>query len=416
VRQPGELPPGTLPSWHRPVRAEVNLGALRRNAERLAALVAPAGLCAVVKADGYGHGAVLVAEAALAGGASWLAVATVDEGLLLRRGGIRAPVLVLSQPTPAALGAAADAELTPTLDTLAGVAAAAQVAAAREQPWAVQVKVDTGMHRAGCLPEELPHLVRAIAASGRLRLSGLWTHLAVADETEPEHREFTAAQLRRFEQAAASLPGPARASLLCHAANSAAALTLPEARYDLVRCGIALYGLAPSPALAPAASALGLEPALCWRAEVTRVQDLPAGARPSYGRRRPLPKAARVALVPVGYADGFPRRAFERGLPVLIGGRPRPLAGQVTMDQILVDCGEDPVAVGDEAVLLGQQGDASLTAWDWARTLGTIAYEVICRIGPRVPRVPVGRDPAGGAPRELEEVPGCQGSPLEAGG
>ncbi|MFC0083139.1 alanine racemase C-terminal domain-containing protein, partial [Aciditerrimonas ferrireducens] len=143
---------------------------------------------------------------------------------------------------------------------------------------------------------------------------------------------------------------------------------------------------------------------------VTRVQRLPAGARPSYGRRRALPHAATVAVVPVGYADGVPRAAFEAGLPVLVGGRPRPLAGVVTMDQLLLDCGDDPVQVGDEAVLLGRQGTASLTAWDWARTLGTIAYEVLCHIGHRVPRVPVGEEDRGGAASE-EEVARCQGPP-----
>ncbi len=401
-------PVGPAVSWHRPAWVEVDLGALRRNAARLARLVAPAGLCAVVKADGYGHGAELVARAALAGGARWLAVATVDEGLALRRAGIEAPVLVLSQPTPEALRAARSGRLTPTLDTPAGVRAAA--AAAGEGPWPVHLKVDTGMHRAGCAPEELLGLAQAVADSGRLVLEGLWTHLAVADGSGPEDQAFTTGQLRAFEAARRRLLAAGLPPLLAHAANSAAALTRPEARYDLVRCGIALYGLAPSEALAAPADALGLEPALRWRARVTRVQRLPAGARPSYGRRRALPHAATVAVVPVGYADGVPRGAFEAGLAILVGGRPRPLAGVVTMDQLLLDCGDDPVQVGDEAVLLGRQGTTSLTAWDWARTLGTIAYEVLCHIGPRVPRVPVDEEDRGGAASE-EEVARCQGRP-----
>jgi alanine racemase len=404
----------TGPSRRRPAWVEIDEGALRHNAAVLRQVCHPAALCAVVKADGYGHGAVTAARAAVAGGASWLAVATVDEGLALREAGLSAPVLLLSEPAPEAMADARASDLVPTLYTARGVDAARQAvrAAPARGRWAVQVKVDTGMHRVGCPPPELGPLAAAVAASPELELGGVWTHLAVADDPSPEARAFTAEQLDRYRRAVELLGRAGVAVGLRHVANSAAALVHPATRLDLVRCGIALYGLAPSPALADRCAALGLRPALSWRARVSHVRRLPAGSRPSYGRRRPLPAPSTVAVVPVGYADGFPRRAFDVGGTVVIGGRPRPLAGVVTMDQIVVDCGDDPVVVGDEVVLIGEQGEAQRTAWAWAEELGTIAYEVVCAIGARVPRVaarsvedPGPRDgfaPVGGGGEERE--------------
>lgn len=427
------------PSRTRPVWVEVDVAAIRHNARVLANLVAPASLCAVVKADGYGHGALAVARAALDGGARWLAVATVDEGMALRAGAVRAPILVLSEPPPGAWAAAWQAGLTPTIYSETGVAAAraavgqragtrsvdteqalgakpavrgtaadhkaatepaggrrvaAEQRAASEptSPWTVHLKVDTGMHRVGADPEDLDALVTAVRDAPELTLGGLWTHLAVADGASEEDRAFTDGQLRRFDAALGRTASDGEPRLLRHAANSAGALSYPAARYDMVRCGIALYGVAPSDALDHEVRALGLRRALTWRGQVSHVRLLPAGARPSYGRVRPLPAPSAVATVPVGYADGLSRRYFEAGGTVLIGGRHRSLAGVVTMDQILVDCERDVPAVGDEVVLLGEQGAASLCAADWAHTLGTIAYEVLCAIGPRVPRVVVDSD------------------------
>ncbi|HLG66665.1 MAG TPA: alanine racemase [Acidimicrobiales bacterium] len=370
--------------------AEIDLGAVRHNTALVRGVVAPAALCAVVKADGYGHGAVEVARAALAGGAVGLAVALVEEGITLRRAGLADPVLLLSEPPPDAYDAVVAYGLTATLCTADGVARAAEAARRAGTRLPVHIKVDTGMHRIGADPASVPGLAAAVAADPLLRLEGLWTHLAVADGQADEDREFTRYQLRRFDEVAAALARAGHAPAVRHVANSAGALAWPAARHDLVRVGIALYGELPGPAVAEALAAhgrgSGLRPALSLKAEVTAVRELPAGARPSYGRRRPLPGPSVVATVPLGYADGVPRALFDAGGEVLIGGRRRPLAGVVTMDQIVVDCGPDGVAVGDEVVLLGRQGDEQITAGEWAARLGTISYEILCGIGPRVPR------------------------------
>ena len=371
---------GTRRAW-----AEVDLGAVRHNARLLAGLVAPAGLCAVVKAGGYGHGSVAVARAALEGGASWLAVALVEEGATLRRHEIDAPILLLSEPPAEAMGDVVALALTPTLYTQEAVEAAAKaVAATGAAPLIVHVKVDTGMHRVGAGAEEAVGVVRAVADRPELTFGGLWTHFAVADE--PGH-PFTDQQHARIEAVAHRLAGLGLRPPLVHACNSAGALASPEAHHDLVRCGIALYGVAPSPALASTLPFAGLRPALSLRAQVSYVRRVGAGEAVSYGLRRPLDRASTVATVPVGYADGVPWRLGVSGAEVLIGGRRRPLAGSVTMDQILVDCGDDAVAPGDEVVLLGGQGEETITAWDWATQVGTIAYEVLCGISARVPRV-----------------------------
>jgi alanine racemase len=400
-------PPGQRPVW-----AEIDLEAVRHNCRLMARLVAPARLCAVVKADGYGHGAPAVAAAAVEAGASWLAVAMVEEGAALRRAGIEAPVLLLSEPPAGAMGEVLELGLTPTLYSRSGVRALAEAASAARRVADVHVKVDTGMHRVGADPADVPEIAGAVVAADHLRLAGLWTHLAVADGTAEEDRAFTAAQLERFAAVRRALAGAGVAAPLHHAANSAGALCYPQARLDMVRCGITVYGLPPAPELAHLAE--GLRPVLSLHARVSFVRTLEAGERPSYGRRYPLPETSVVATVPLGYADGVPWRYFEAGGTVLLGGRRRPLAGSVTMDQVMVDCGADAVvAVGDEVVLIGSQGSESLSAWDWARTLGTIAYEVVCGIGPRVPRVAVD----GGGPALVSGVPvGRAGARAPAGG
>jgi len=360
----------------RPAWAEVDLGAVQGNAAALAALVAPARLCAVVKADGYGHGAAPVARAALAGGASLLAVALVEEGAALRDAGIAAPVLLLSEPPPAALAEAAALDLTPTLYTPEAVAAAGRAGVP-----AAHMKVDTGMHRVGAAPADAPALARMLAEAG-VDLAGVWTHLAAADD--PAQASATAAQLAAFEEVRARLAADGRAPALVHAANSAAALAWPPARLDLVRCGITLYGHPPSAAVA---TPPGLRPALTLRARVTLVRTFASAERVSYGRRYEVAAGSQLATVPLGYADGVPRRLPEVGGQVLVRGRRCPIAGTVTMDQLMVDCGPaGDVAPGDEVVLLGRQGAAEVTAEEWAARLGTIAYEVLCAIGPRVPR------------------------------
>jgi alanine racemase len=375
----------TLSKPYRPAWAEVDLNNIRHNVGQLARLVAPAGLMAVVKADGYGHGSVASAYAALEAGATWLGVALVEEGVELRDAGIDMPILLLSQPPVEAARAVVDAGLTPVVCTLRFVDALVKAAAdagVDSQP--VHLKVDTGMHRIGCSPSEALDLAPAIRKHRELHLQGLLTHFAVADEPD---NPYTARQVAVFEAVRKELARMGIRPPLVHAANSAGVLTAPDARYDLVRCGISLYGIAPSAELE---GRLPLRPALSLKARVSFVRRLQAGERLSYGLRYELSEPSTVVTVPVGYADGVPRRLGQVGGEVLIGGRRKPIAGTVTMDQILVDLGSEPdadeVEVGTEVVLLGRQGDEQISAAEWAGKLGTIPYEVCCGIGERVPR------------------------------
>jgi alanine racemase len=361
---------------------EVDLDAVRANVAELSRVSAPAHVMAVVKADGYGHGAVPIARAALDAGATWLGVALVEEGAALREAGIDAPVLVLSEPSPAAAHAVVTHRLTPVVYTTDGIDALAKAVVEQGAgvPLPVHLKIDTGMHRVGAPPVEAVPLAARVEHRSELRLDGVCTHLAVADEPD---NPYTGEQLTAFAAVLAELEAAGLRPPLAHAANSAGLLAFPEARYDLVRAGIAVYGIAPAPALAGRAA---LRPALALKARVSHVKDLRAGARLSYGLRYRMPRAGRVATVPIGYADGVPRNLAAVGGEVVIRGRRSPIAGTVTMDQLMVDVGDAPVEVGDEVVLIGRQGDAVVTAEEWAERLGTIPYEIVCGIGPRAPR------------------------------
>ena len=377
----------------RPAWAEVDRDALRANARTVASRIAPAALCAVVKADGYGHGAVTAALAFLDGGAQGLAVAIVDEGLELRNANITAPILLLSEPPADIMPAAVAAGLTLTLTTAEGVEAAIDAAKIMGGAVPVHVKIDTGMHRMGTHISGLADLLAQIATCDQLVVEGIWTHLASADEDDEDAVAFTGVQVDRFDEAVAIAEAIGLDIPVKHVANSAGTLTRPDARFSMVRCGLVLYGEVPNEAVriqAETEAPLELTPALTIKAAVSAVRRVEAGSRPSYGRRRALERDATIATVPIGYADGFPRALFAAGQEVLIGGYRHPLAGMVTMDQIVVDMGDDPVAVGDEVVLLGSQGAEEITAGEWAEHLGTIVYEVLCGIGPRVPRREVG--------------------------
>jgi alanine racemase len=374
------------PTRYRPVWAEVDLGAVRDNVRALAAVVAPAGVLAVVKADGYGHGAIPVSDAALDAGAAHLGVALVEEGVRLRESGIDAPILVLSEPVADAAETVVRNNLVPVVYTVPGVEALAKavVAVGAAEPFAVHLKVDTGMHRVGCRPEDALDIALQIQSHRELRLAGTCTHLAVADEPG---NPYSGEQLGRFTRLLDTLRANDVEPGVVHAANTAAALALPAARYDLVRVGIGVYGIHPAPELA---GAVALRPALAVKAQVSFVKDLPPGARVSYGLRYELPCASRVATVPIGYADGVPRALGHRDGDVLIRGRRCRIAGTITMDQLMVDVGDAPVEVGDEVVLLGTQGNEQITAGEWAHRLDTIPYEIVCQIGPRVPRRYIG--------------------------
>jgi alanine racemase len=376
---------------HRPAWAEISRSAIRHNVQALRRVLGSTALCGVVKANGYGHGAVVAATTLVDAGVESLAVAIVDEGVELRAGGVEVPILLLAEASPDALADALAARLTLTVGSLDGARAAVAAARAVGGRHLVHVKVDTGMHRMGVAPDQLTGVLGVLTECEGLEVEGLYTHFAVAESPRAEDRAYTAGQLARFDEALALARGAGVAPTRTHTANTAAAIALPEARRSMVRIGLGLYGYLPDPSLAAALADAGvaLTPALSLHARVTAVRDLPAGERPSYGRRRALPARARVATVPFGYADGYPRRLFDAGATVLVGGTPRPLAGAVTMDQLVVDCGDADVAVGDAVVLLGTQGDATITADTWATWSGTISWEVLCGVGARVPRVVV---------------------------
>lgn len=360
--------------------AEVHTGLIQHNVAIIAERVAPAQIWAVVKANAYGHGAVPVAQAALAAGATGLCVAIVDEGVALRRAGITAPILVLSEQPAELAEFIVGYQLTPTITTSRGAAVIGNLAAQQQRTVPVHIKIDTGMHRVGVAPEELRQLVSYMGSQPSLTIEGVYTHFAVADE--PSH-PANAAQLEKFTAVIADLASLGINPPLIHAANSAAALANPDARFNMVRLGIAMYGLRPGPGVADFCA--GLIPAMALKGRVSAVRWVKAGEGVSYGLRKPLAADSLIATVPIGYADGVPRALGATEIPVLLNGVPRTLAGTVTMDQVMLDCAQDSmVTVGDEVVFLGRQGDHSVTADQWADAIGTIGYEITCGISPRV--------------------------------
>lgn len=357
---------------------EVDPAAITHNTRVIAEVVAPANVWAVVKADGYGHGSVVAARAALDGGATGLCVALIDEGVVLRDAGIMAPILVLSEQPDEAVAFAVRRDLRLTVYSRRAIEALQAVGAVNHP---VHLKVDTGMRRVGCPPDQAVELAQAIDASPATTLDGVFTHLAVADEPDDP---FTAIQLARFDDVLTDLRLAGLNPPHVHAANSAGALAHPRARYSMVRSGIALYGLSPAHGIDRFAGEL--HPALSVHAKVTLVKRVAAGEGISYGLRHTFAGDATVATVALGYADGVPRRLSVAGGEVLIGCRRRPIVGVVTMDQLMVDCGDDDVAVGDPVVLIGAQGDEVITAVEWADRLGTIGYEIVCGLAARLER------------------------------
>lgn len=361
---------------HRPTVAVVDLDAIRHNVRSLKP--AASELMAVVKANGYGHGAIPVARAALEAGATWLGVALVEEGVRLRLAGVDAPILVLTQFPPGSEHQAVSASLTPTLYTEDGLARLARAAGGAGLSIGVHVKVDTGMHRVGLPPEHAAAFVRRVVAAG-FELEGLWTHLAKSEEVDDP---FTARQLALFERTVERIRRSGIVPRYLHAANSGGLLCHPASHLDVVRVGIAMYGVPPGPGMPREAD---LHPAMTWRSAVSLVKRVAAGEAISYGQRYRLERAATIATVPVGYADGYSRLLGARAR-VLIGGRRYPIAGTVTMDQLMVDCGDDPVREGDEVILVGQQGQDRITADEVAGWMGTVGYEILCGVSERVPR------------------------------
>ncbi|WP_065963082.1 alanine racemase [Streptomyces sparsogenes] len=369
-------------------RAVVDLAALRANVRALRAAAPRAELMAVVKSDGYGHGALPCARAAREAGASWLGTATPEEALALRAAGDTGRVLCWLWTPGGPWREAIEADVDVSLSGMWALREAVAAARACGRAARVHLKADTGLGRNGCQPEDWAELVaaaRAAEAEGTVRVAGLWSHFACADE--PGHPSI-AAQLEVFRALVAQAEQAGIRPEVRHIANSPATLTLPESHFDLVRTGIAMYGISPSPELGHPAD-FGLRPAMTLSASLASVKRVPGGHGVSYGHRYVTPGPTTLALVPVGYADGIPRHASGTG-PVLVAGKWRTVAGTVAMDQFVVDLGGDSAAPGDEAVLFGPGDRGEPTAEDWARAVGTIAYEIVTRIGTRVPRVYVG--------------------------
>jgi alanine racemase len=366
-------------------RAEivVDLGAIRHNVTRLRETVAPAALMVVVKADAYGHGMLPVAQAARAAGADWLGVATLDEALALRAGGDSGPLLcwlaVPGEDHRAAIEQGVDVTAY-SVDQLAEIAAAARDLGTRAR---VQLKFDTGLSRGGAARADWPALIAAAADCDAVEVTGVWSHLASSDEpAHPANDQQEAA----FTEVLALVDAAGLQPEVRHLANSAAALLRPSMRLDLVRCGIATYGLSPAPAELSSAEA-GLVPAMTVRGRLAMVKDLPAGAGVSYGHTFVTDRPTHVGLVPMGYADGIPRHASSTA-QVQVGDRRAPVLGRICMDQFVVDAPGG--AAGDEVVLFGPGLAGEPTAQDWADWCDTISYEIVTRLGGRLQRSWVG--------------------------
>lgn len=372
--------------WQAEVR--VDLGAIRDNVANLCAATT-AEVMAVVKGDGYGHGMIPAARAALRGGATWLGVCTLGEALELRRAGITAPVLawLLAPGLPLHEAVSANVDLSAaSLGLLDEIVTAARRSG---RPARVHLKIDTGLSRGGACPSEWPRLCEAAAksqADGAIEVVGVWSHFVYADV--PDHPTIDR-QLAVFADGLATAERYGITPTYRHIANSAATLTRPDTHFDLVRPGIAVYGLTPIPGRA---ADFPLRPALTVRARVLLTKRVPAGQGVSYGHTYHTARETTLALVPLGYADGVPRAASNLA-PIRLAGANRPIAGRVCMDQVVLDCGDDPVRAGDVAVLFGPGDDGAPTADDWADAVGTINYEIVTRIGSaRVPRVYDGAD------------------------
>lgn len=369
----------TLNRW---AWAQVDLGAIRGNVATLVEMARPAELWATVKANGYGHGAVAIAKTALDAGAKGLCVALADEAHELRLAKIDAPILIVSEQPEVAFEQMLSDRVVATLYNESTINSYAAVARKLGVVGNVHLKVDTGMHRVGAPLSSAMAIVKQINSLSNLKLEGVYTHFAAADL--PDHDE-TAKQQQRFDEFVAALERENLRPRFVHTSNSAALLRGLQAKTDVVRVGVAIYGIAPSN---QTESLVGkLQPAMSLHTRVSHVQRLEAGEGVSYGLRKKLTRDANVATLPLGYADGVPRRLWNVGGEVLLAGKRCQIIGVVTMDQMMVDCGDMAIRLGDEAVLLGAQGNEIITANQIATRLETIGYEIVCGISARIKRV-----------------------------
>lgn len=366
-------------------RAAIDLAAVRSNVRALRRRAPGAELMAVVKSDGYGHGAVRCGRAARAAGASWLGTALPEEAFALRAAGDTGRLMCWLWTPGGPWHQAIEQDIDVSVSGLWALREVTVAAQACARPARVQLKVDTGLGRNGCQPADWPELIaaaRAAEVAGELTVTGVWSHFACADE--PGHPSI-ALQLTAFRKALADAAAAGLRPEVRHIANTPALLTLPEAHFDLVRSGIGVYGVSPSPEIGIPED-FGLRPAMTLEASLASVKRVPGGHGVSYGHHYTTPGDTTLALVPLGYADGIPRHASGSG-PVLVAGKWRTVAGRIAMDQFVVDLGGDGAQPGDPAVLFGPGDRGEPTAEDWARATGTIGYEIVTRIGTRVPRV-----------------------------
>ena len=373
----------------RPTRAEIDLGALTRNLQTLQTAAPGVDVLAVVKADAYGHGAVPVSRALEAAGVRFLGVALVEEGLALRQAGLKSDILVLGGAYEGSWELMLEQGMIPVVFRPEHLSALDAASAARGTTARAHLKVDTGMGRLGVLPPDLPAFLEAARSCRRLSLEGLCSHFANADLADAA---LTEQQILRFRTALGQMRAAGFEPRWRHLSNSAGLLALPEARdgmeMNVARPGLALYGLQPAPWLRPPRV---LEPVLSWKTSVVHLKTVPAGTPISYGSTWTAPRPSRIATLPVGYADGWSRLLSNRGA-VLVRGRRAPIVGRVCMDLCMVDVTDLPgVEVGDEVVLIGRQGAEAQDAHQLAALESTIAYDVLCAIGARVPRVVVGQ-------------------------
>ena len=365
---------------------EVSPAAIESNVRALRRLLAPkCALMAVVKADGYGHGASTVARAAVKGGAEQFGVATLQEGIELRRAGLDQPILVLGNLHQAdELRACLHWQLMPTLSNMREALLCQNLADGSGRRFPVQLKLDTGMSRLGCDWEDAPRLTEAITQLDQLKLSGIYSHLAMADgDSDGEGDRVTRLQQQRFEQVLRALP---TSGALRHLANSAGTLRDPSLHHDLVRVGLALYGHSPSDHFE---SVVSLEPAMGVKARVTLIRDVQAGVGVSYGHRFVTARPSRLAVVGIGYADGV-SRCLSGKITALYNGKPLPQVGAITMDQLILDATDQPnLEAGDVVTLLGRDGDQCISPRLWSSLSDSIPWEVLCSFKHRLPRVTV---------------------------
>jgi alanine racemase len=395
---PSEVPPDAegapgvddLQAALRPAWVDVDLAALENNLAKIRERLAgspgsakiPPKVMAVVKADAYGHGAVGVSRALEAAGVDWLGVALLEEGAEIRRAGVQLPVLVLGTARPEKIALYARYRLTPTLSSLAELLRWQEWTAGQRELQPVHLKVDTGMSRLGVAMDEVPRALEILRGSPGLRLAGLLSHFGDADDLDSPRNP---AQEERFAAVLALLSPGERDGILIHMANSAAALHRPESRFALVRIGISIYGLDPVDETTDPQPRMGLKPVMAVRARIVQLREVPAGTPLSYGGRTVTRRRSHIAVVPVGYADGYAWRLTGRA-EALVRGRRVPVAGSVTMDMTLLDVTEAGAELGDEVALLGRQGNEEITATELAAHAGTISWEILCHLGLRLPR------------------------------